>query len=52
MDLEPFNLINPCGYEGLESTQLKDLANNVDLGRTATQLIDHLNRQLYSESGS
>lgn len=52
MDLAPFNLINPCGYEGLESTQLKDLAHNVDLERTATQLIDHLNRQLYSESAS
>lgn len=52
MNLAPFNLINPCGYEGLESTQLKDLALNVDLDRTATQLIDHLNRQLYSESES
>jgi lipoyl(octanoyl) transferase len=25
MDLEPFSRINPCGYEGLEVTQLADL---------------------------
>jgi lipoyl(octanoyl) transferase len=25
MDLEPFSRINPCGYEGLEVTQLSDL---------------------------
>jgi lipoyl(octanoyl) transferase len=25
MDLEPFRRINPCGYEGLEMTQLADL---------------------------
>ena len=24
MDLEPFSRINPCGYEGLEVTQLSD----------------------------
>lgn len=27
MDLSPFARINPCGYEGLEVTQLSDLAN-------------------------
>lgn len=25
MDLEPFQRINPCGYAGLETTQLRDL---------------------------
>jgi lipoyl(octanoyl) transferase len=25
MDLSPFSLINPCGYSGLEVTQLVDL---------------------------
>ena len=25
MDLTPFNWINPCGYEGLQTTQLADL---------------------------
>lgn len=25
MDLEPFDRINPCGFQGLRVTQLKDL---------------------------
>ena len=29
MDLSPFNQINPCGYEGLEVTQIKDLNKDV-----------------------
>jgi lipoyl(octanoyl) transferase len=29
MDLEPFSRINPCGYEGLEVTQLNDLVSGV-----------------------
>jgi len=29
MDLSPFNQINPCGYEGLEVTQIKDLNKHV-----------------------
>ena len=47
MNLSPFSLINPCGYEGLESTQLRDLIDIVDINKTATQLIAHLDRQLY-----
>ena len=31
MDLEPFSRINPCGYEGLEVTQLKNLVTDVDI---------------------
>ena len=29
MDLSPFKQINPCGYEGLEVTQIKDLNKDV-----------------------
>ena len=29
MDLTPFKQINPCGYEGLEVTQIKDLNKHV-----------------------
>jgi lipoyl(octanoyl) transferase len=29
MDLSPFKQINPCGYEGLEVTQIKDLNKHV-----------------------
>ena len=31
MDLAPFGLINPCGYEGLEVTQISDFDSNVTL---------------------
>ena len=31
MDLTPFSLINPCGYEGLEVTQIKDYDSNVKM---------------------
>jgi lipoyl(octanoyl) transferase len=29
MDLKPFTYINPCGYEGLEVTQIKDFNRNI-----------------------
>jgi lipoyl(octanoyl) transferase len=31
MDLEPFERINPCGYPGLEVTQLSELCGAVDV---------------------
>ena len=31
MDLEPFENINPCGYEGLQVTQIKDIYSNITL---------------------
>ena len=31
MDLKPFSLINPCGYEGLEVTQISDFDSNITL---------------------
>lgn len=31
MDLAPFEYINPCGYEGLEVTQLRDLGIGLDV---------------------
>ena len=33
MDLTPFSYINPCGYEGLKTTQLRDLLPGLSLGR-------------------
>jgi lipoyl(octanoyl) transferase len=35
MDLEPFRRINPCGYAGLEMTQLADLGGPADLPTVA-----------------
>jgi len=42
MDLEPFTRINPCGYEGLEVTQLKILI----AGITIQDVVDKLQQTL------
>ena len=31
MDLEPFNNINPCGYENLLMTQMSELSNQINI---------------------
>lgn len=46
MDLTPFQQINPCGYEGLEVTQIKDLKPELDLNSIKTDLIIHLSQFL------
>jgi len=46
MDLEPFSRINPCGYEGLQVTQLSDLALNVVLNDVIDQLSQRAKQQL------
>lgn len=45
MDLAPFARINPCGYEGLEVTQLAALADVSDFGDVEQRLLSHLRRQ-------
>ena len=43
MDLAPFSYINPCGYQGLEVTQIKELNNKVtikDVERLAIELLE------------
>lgn len=42
MDLEPFSRINPCGYEGLRVTQLKDLVTDVSF----QTVVDDMQRRL------
>jgi lipoyl(octanoyl) transferase len=42
MDLEPFRRINPCGYPGLEMTQLSELGGPVDTGAVADALAPRL----------
>ena len=37
MDLEPFRRINPCGYAGLEMTQLAELGAPSELEQTAQE---------------
>lgn len=49
MDLGPFTRINPCGYEGLEVTQLKDLLSDVDIESVSQQLQQILLKNLSYE---
>jgi len=42
MDLEPFSRINPCGYEGLEVTQLNNFVNDIKI----KDVVDGLQQQL------
>jgi lipoyl(octanoyl) transferase len=46
MDLEPFLRINPCGYAGLEVTQLSKLGGAGDVFVVAQKLAPHLLRTL------
>ena len=47
MDLSPFSAINPCGYEGMQVTQLGDLIENKpDIASISELLVKHLCRQL------
>lgn len=49
MDLEPFTRINPCGYEGLNVTQLKDLVEDVDIESVVDDLLRRLKKKLNYE---
>jgi lipoyl(octanoyl) transferase len=46
LDLEPFARINPCGYQGLEMTQLAALGGPRTVGGCAALLEPHLVRTL------
>jgi lipoyl(octanoyl) transferase len=46
MDLAPFGRINPCGYEGLEVTDLRTLCGIEDLAGFRADLTPHLLRRL------
>lgn len=47
MDLTPFQLINPCGYQGLQVTQLSELVDHtVDLKKVEQQLLSLLLKNL------
>lgn len=46
MDLAPFTHINPCGYEGLEVTQLADLGVTESPEQVAERLRLHLEKAL------
>jgi lipoyl(octanoyl) transferase len=50
MDLEPFTRINPCGYEGLEVTQLRLQGVEMDVHGASVQLVDHLKHRFGYDS--
>jgi lipoyl(octanoyl) transferase len=52
MDLEPFHRINPCGFRGLELTQLSNLGVSHDLQRVAADLESALLDELAQASSS
>lgn len=45
MDLAPFSRINPCGFEGLQTTQLRELRQGIDKAQVADELLRQLLRQ-------
>lgn len=42
MDLKPFTLINPCGFSGLEVTQLKDHGVKANCQQIQKELVEQL----------
>ncbi|MCB1887587.1 MAG: lipoyl(octanoyl) transferase LipB [Rhodocyclaceae bacterium] len=49
MDLAPFTWINPCGYSGLKTIQLKDFGVRDDVDTVASRLLDQLLVQFPSD---
>lgn len=50
MELEPFSRINPCGFQGLGVSQLRQLGIDEPLAVVADKLLDKLLRQLAIDS--
>jgi lipoyl(octanoyl) transferase len=46
MDLKPFEAINPCGYEGLKTVDMKSLGVSDNIDIVAKNLLSHLSQQL------
>ena len=46
MDLEPFSRIDPCGYVGLKTVDLRSLGVDVDFDDAAARVAGHLARRL------
>ena len=50
MDLEPFSRINPCGYEGLAVTQMRNFGVTDKMSVIGEKLVAHLQANLYELS--
>lgn len=51
MDLSPFSRINPCGYEGLAVTQMRDCGVTDKMDSIAAKLVRHLEHNLKADHG-
>ncbi len=49
MDLSPFQAIHPCGYEGLQTIDLKSLGISENIDSVTGRLLSHLQQQLQLE---
>jgi len=49
MDLEPFHRINPCGYAGMEMTQIADYVSQPDIQAIGQKLIASLQQTMSYE---
>ncbi len=45
MDLTPFSFINPCGYQGLQMTQVSEWVDAVDFAAIEQQLVEEISRR-------
>ena len=45
MDLEPFQRINPCGYQGLQVTAMQDLGGPASMAAVKPVLLEQIARQ-------
>jgi lipoyl(octanoyl) transferase len=52
MDLTPFSYINPCGYQGLQVTQTKDLGIPDGVEILSAKLANRLQEQLLKRGGN
>jgi lipoyl(octanoyl) transferase len=51
MDLEPFSRINPCGYPGMQVTQMRDLGIETSMQRVTEQLCSSIENRLIDSPG-
>lgn len=49
MDLEPFSRINPCGYQGLQLTQLRDFVPSITMDEIQRVLVGILSTSLNND---
>jgi lipoate-protein ligase B len=57
MDLTPYQAINPCGYTGMQVTQMRDCVapakntrtHNLTVDSVAENLLVHLQRQIWQK---